>query len=117
MFSESISLRRIGNQVRIATAVVAMLILSACGSMPRHNETVVDKVSSLVFKGGPTGAVVFVDGAQVASILPKKSETIVPIKDGSHRVEVSSNGVAIYQRTVVLEDGMRKIVDLGKSKK
>ncbi len=89
--------------------------LTGCGSMPKHNETTIDKASAIIFKGGPVGAALMVDGERVGTVAPRKRETAVNVKDGSHQVVVTGpSGDIIYQRTVLVDDGIRKIIDLGK---
>lgn len=85
--------------------------LGACGATPRHHETRIDRVSSLEFRHGPVGAVVLVDGREVARLGDKV--TIVPVADGTRSVLVAaSGGATLFRGDVFIQDGTRKVIDL-----
>lgn len=91
--------------------LAAGLALAACGSMPRHHVTQVDRVSTLEFRNGPPGAAVLVDGAEAARLGPRKPTTVA-VADGQRSVEVRHGGKTVYSRSIFIQDGSRKVIDL-----
>lgn len=97
-----------------AAALVAAFALASCGGTPRHSETRIEQVSTLVFEGGPEGASVLVNGMQVASL--QKKSTTVPIADGTHQVKVMQGARVLYDRAVFIQDGTKKVIPLAQAK-
>lgn len=95
-----------------AAVVAAALTVAGCGSMPKHAETRIDQPSTLLFKGGPVGATILVDGGEAGRLA--KKETTVPIADGTRRVQVILDGSVLYDQTVFIQDGTRKVIPLTK---
>ena len=98
------------SRLRLGCLLVVAVVLSSCGGVPRHAERRVEQISSLVFEGGPEGAVVLVNGAEVSK-LGKKSTT-VPIADGTHQVRVIAGARVLYDRSVFIQDGTQKVIPL-----
>ena len=100
-------------RILVLTALgAATLALSSCGGMPRHAETRVEQISTLVFEGGPEGAAILVNGTQVARL--EKKRTTVQVADGTHQVRVVQGARVVYERSVFIQDGTRKVIPLAK---
>jgi len=95
---------------RRLVAAGLIFALAACGGLPKHAEVRVEQASMLVFQGGPSGASVVIDGKEVAKLTNK--DTTVQIQDGSRQVKVLSGSNTLYERTVFIQDGTKKIIDL-----
>lgn len=91
--------------------LAATFALAACGAMPRHNVTQLDRSSTLEFRNGPAGAIVLVDGLEAARLQPRKSTTVI-VADGQRSVEVRRGGATLYSRSIFIQDGSRKVIDL-----
>lgn len=91
-------------------ALALQISLSACGSMPKHALARAPQQSALIFKGAPLGTIVQVDGRAIVTIT--KVKTVVPLADGSHEVKLRSGSRVIYARTIFIEDGSQKIIQI-----
>ena len=80
--------------------------------MPHHAETRTELVPQLIFQGGPEGAIVNIDGAEVGRINGDKTK--IAIGDGTHSVTVQWQGQTVFQKTIFIEDGTQKIIPLSK---
>jgi hypothetical protein len=93
-------------------AILLFTALAACGATPRHYETQVDKTSALEFRHGPAGAVIMVDGREIARLADAKT-TIVPVADGMRSLSVTTaGGTTLFKGDVFIQDGTRKVIEL-----
>jgi hypothetical protein len=99
-------------KIRLNLALGLVGLLTGCGALPHSASTRTEAVSTLDFENGPENAVVLIDGHEAGSLTGKK--TIIPISDGTHQVAVRAAAGLIYQKTVFIEDGTRKIIPLPK---
>jgi hypothetical protein len=100
--------------MRAPLAILLFAALAACGATPRHYETRVDRTSTLEFRDGPVGAVVVVDGREVARLADTRA-TVVPVADGTRSLMVTTaGGATLYKGDVFIQDGTRKVIELGR---
>jgi hypothetical protein len=91
--------------------VVVFLMLASCGTQPKHINVRADQISSLEIKGGPIGASVFIDAANVWKLQGRGKDKISLI-DGEHAVRIENNGTEVYQRIVIVKNGTRRVINL-----
>jgi hypothetical protein len=100
------------NQIFAAMALAGTMLLGACGGMPQHAQTRVALVSSVVFQGGPKGALILIDGQGAGQIDGKQTRVAVP--EGTHTVTVMAQGQKIWEQAVFAVDGSQKVIQLTK---
>lgn len=91
--------------------LAASFALAACGAMPRHHITQIDRASTLEVRNGPEGAIVLVDGSEAARLQARKPTTVA-VADGQRSVEIKRGGETLYSRSIFIQDGSRKVIDL-----
>ncbi len=91
--------------------VVLCALLSACGAMPHHQELRTNPLSHLIVSGFSEGAVVYLDGNQVATV-SKHMDPLV-ISQGTHKVEVREGGSVSYERELFIELGTDREIRKG----
>jgi len=85
--------------------------LAACGAMPRHHVSHIDRMSTLEVRNGPEGALVLVDGLEAGRLQARKPTT-VSVPDGQRSVEIKHSGETVYSKSVFVQDGSRRVIDL-----
>lgn len=89
--------------------VLLASMLAACGSMPKHEESRADELTTIVLSNLPAGATVSVDGKGFFGA--ERGKLSISVEAGMHAVEVRVGATVIYKREVFLDDGTtRKII-------
>jgi hypothetical protein len=99
-------------KIRISLAVGLFSLLTGCGALPHTASIRTEVVSTLIFVNGPANATVIIDGREAGNISGEK--TIIPVSDGTHEVTVRAATSVIYQKTIFIVDGTRRIIQLSK---
>lgn len=94
-------------------AVVAALLLAACGSLPQRTEIRTEQVARLEVVGG-SGAAVSLDGIRFALIPEGQHAHRVEVPAGWHQLDISKDGTTLYSQRVMLTKGTVKSVRVGK---
>ena len=94
-----------------AGSLTLLLLLAACGAQPKHVNVRAEQSSQLAIRGGPPGAIISVDGIEAGRLINGKQAQISLI-DGTHLVTIQHDGRELYRRTVFVQDGTRKVIDL-----
>jgi len=79
-------------------------------SMPATSVRTVDDRPTLIFKGAPDGAVLFVDGLNLG---PANQYNGAPkaliVEPGTHNVRITVNDVVVYEQRVFVESSLKTI--------
>ena len=98
--------------MRLFLGFSAAGLLVSCGSMPKHAEVRIDPVASVIVRGAPAGANVYIDGRPAGTIA--KATAPLAIAQGSHVIKVIGlQGETLYERTLFMEGNTQKVVVIG----
>ncbi|MAU40370.1 MAG: hypothetical protein CMF31_01995 [Kordiimonas sp.] len=86
------------------------LVLAACGSMPKHYNTRGTDTPEISIMNAPEGSTLLLDGQNIGAVTAERH--IIPVAKGSHDISIMNAGSVIYERTIFIENGTRKEIDL-----
>ena len=92
-------------------SLLLLVMVTACGAQPKHVNIRSDPPSQLAVMGGPVGAVIQVDGVETFRLTDSK-QNYFTLPNGSPLVVIEHNGRELYRRTLLLENGTRKVIEL-----
>ncbi len=98
------------DKIRFALAMGFLGLTAGCGALPHSAAVRTETASTLVFEKGPENAVVVIDGQEAGHLAGNR--TIIAIPNGTHDVVVRTAIGIVFQKTVFIEDGTRKIIPL-----
>jgi hypothetical protein len=91
--------------LRAASTVALLTVLSAC-ALPQTTVRTGSEQPSLVVKGAPSGATLYVDGLAMGSADQFNGDpSVLAVLEGAHLVEVRQGNAVIYHDKVFLSNG------------
>jgi hypothetical protein len=98
---------------KIALVALAAGFLGAC-AYPSTEEFQGGPEGRLIVRSGPGDALVVVDGKAVGTVAASQSaKGQIKLNSGAHKVQVTSGGQTLLDRTIYVDNGAKVIVDAG----
>ena len=96
---------------KLIVLILMALTFAICScSMPNTSVRTVDDRPTLVFKGVPGGAVLFVDGLNMGAAGQYDGEPkALVVEPGTHAVRVTLGSEVIYEQRVFVESSLKTI--------
>jgi hypothetical protein len=89
--------------------LIALILLSGCSWF--HRKPPAPDPSELIVTGAPTGAILFVDGAQVGHASQANNRTqVLKVAPGTHLVEVKVADAVTYRENTYVAAGEKRVV-------
>jgi len=97
------------NKVLILLLIATTCTLCSC-TMPSTSVRTVDDRPTLIFKGAPDGAILFIDGLNmgVAGQYDGEPKSLV-VESGTHVVRVTLGSEVIYEQRIFVESSLKTI--------
>lgn len=97
------------NKILILVMSLITCVLCSC-SMPNTSVRTVDDRPTLLFKGAPENAVLFVDGLNMGSANEYNGEPkTLTVEPGTHVVRITINQNVIFEQRVFVESSLKTI--------
>lgn len=90
--------------MKLVAAILAVLMLAACGGMPRHAETTTDLPAILAFEDLPAGSVIVIDDREM-QIGDETDKFEIAVAAGTHNIVIRQGSNRLYEREVFVERG------------
>lgn len=95
--------------MRILLVCCISLIISACGSMPKHADVRTDRVATITILNAPENVSAYLDG-EMTSLTWNKDDATLTTSAGTHKLVVYSGGSVIFEDNIFIQNGtIRKI--------
>lgn len=94
----------------IIASALLVVTLSACGSLPKKTETRIDQAPIVTLQGVPAGAIIWIDGEPIGTAAG--GDETFELRKGQREVEIVLNGQSIYKRSLFVQDGTTRVVDI-----
>lgn len=100
-------------KLHVALLFITAMALSACGSLPKHEDIRMEEKAIIEVRGGD-GVEVWVDGKMEDRISSDAKLVRVTVPSGNRSVVVKRDSVVLYQRSVFVQRGTVKVIDVKK---